>query len=54
VNSCCAQAGHRLCAWAIVQLAPSIRGAALLNDGAIVHFVADLEFVLIPGRLTEQ
>lgn len=40
--------------WAVVQLEPSIRGAALLNDGAIVLFVADLAFVLMPWRLTEQ
>jgi hypothetical protein len=39
--------------WAVVQLAPSFRGAALLNDGAIVLFVADLAFVLMPWRLTE-
>ena len=40
--------------WAVVQLAPSIRGAALLNDGAIVLFVADLAFVLMPWRLADQ
>jgi hypothetical protein len=40
--------------WAVVQLAPSFRAAALLNDGAIVLFVADLAFVLMPWRLTEQ
>jgi hypothetical protein len=40
--------------WGVVQLAPSFRGAALLNDGAIVLFVADLAFVLMPWRLTEQ
>jgi hypothetical protein len=40
--------------WGVVQLAPNIRGAALLNDGAIVLFVADLAFVLMPWRLTEQ
>jgi hypothetical protein len=40
--------------WAVVQLAPSFRGAALLNDGAIVLFIADLAFVLMPWRLTEQ
>jgi hypothetical protein len=40
--------------WAAVQLAPSFRGAALLNDGAIVLFIADLAFVLMPWRLTEQ
>jgi hypothetical protein len=40
--------------WAVVQLGPSLRAAALLNDGAIVLFVADLAFVLMPWRLTEQ
>jgi hypothetical protein len=40
--------------WAIVQIAPSFRGAALLNDGAIVLFIADLAFVLMPWRLAEQ
>jgi hypothetical protein len=40
--------------WAMVQLAPSFRGAALLNDGAIVLFIADLAFVLAPWRLSEQ
>jgi hypothetical protein len=40
--------------WAVVQLAPSFRGAALLNDGAIVLFVADLAFVLMPWRPNEQ
>jgi hypothetical protein len=38
--------------WAAVQLAPNFRGAALLNNGAIVLFVADLAFVLMPRRLT--
>jgi hypothetical protein len=38
--------------WAVVQLAPNFRGAALLNNGAIVLFVADLAFVLMPRRLT--
>lgn len=39
--------------WAVVQLAPSFRAAALLNDGAIVLFVADSAFVLMPWRLSE-
>jgi hypothetical protein len=38
--------------WAVVQLAPNFRGAALLNNGAIVLFVADLAFVLMLRRLT--
>jgi hypothetical protein len=38
--------------WAVVQLAPSLRGAARLNDGPMVLFVADLAFVLMPWRLT--
>lgn len=33
--------------WAVVQLAPSFRGAALLNGGAIVLFIGDLAFVLM-------
>jgi hypothetical protein len=40
--------------WAIVQVAPSFHGAALLNDGAIVLFIADLAFVLMPWRLAEH
>ncbi len=39
--------------WAIVQLAPAFHDAALLNDGAIILFIADLAFVLVPWRLTE-
>ena len=38
--------------WAAVQLAPGFRGAALLNDAAIVLFVADLALVLMPWRLS--
>jgi hypothetical protein len=38
--------------WAVVQLAPSFRGAALLNDGAIALFIANLAFVLMPWRLS--
>jgi hypothetical protein len=40
--------------WALVQLAPNFRGAALPNDGAVVLFVADLAFVLMPWRLSAQ
>jgi hypothetical protein len=39
--------------WALVQLAPTFRGAALLNDAAIVLLIADLAFVLMPWRLTD-
>lgn len=39
--------------WATVQIAPNFRGAALLNDAAIVLFIADLAFVLMPWRLVE-
>jgi hypothetical protein len=40
--------------WALVQLAPGFRGAALLNDAAIVLLIADLAFVLMPWRLVES
>jgi hypothetical protein len=40
--------------WATVQIAPYFRGAALLNDAAIVLFIADLAFVLMPWRLVES
>jgi hypothetical protein len=36
-----------------VQLAPDFRAAPLLNDGAIVLFIAELAFVLKPWRLAE-
>jgi hypothetical protein len=36
--------------WAIVQLAPSFSGAALLNDLTILLFVADLAILLSPAR----
>ena len=37
--------------WAIVQLAPSFSGTALLNDIVILLFVADLAILLSPARL---
>ncbi len=37
--------------WAIVQLFPSARAAAALNDGAIILFIGDLALVLSPWRL---
>jgi hypothetical protein len=40
--------------WAIVQLFPTSPAAALLNDAAIVLFIADLALVLAPWRLDEQ
>jgi hypothetical protein len=40
VGSCAARAEHS--------------GCRTLNDGAIVLFVADLAFVLMPWRLSEQ
>ena len=36
--------------WAVVQLAPGISGAALLNDLTILLFVADLAILLSPAR----
>ena len=36
--------------WAVVQLAPSFSGAALLNDVTILLFVADLAVLLSPAR----
>jgi hypothetical protein len=36
--------------WAIVQLAPTFSGAALLNDLTILLFVADLAILLSPAR----
>lgn len=36
--------------WAIVQLAPSFTGAALLNDLTILLFVVDLAILLSPAR----
>lgn len=36
--------------WAVVQLAPSFSGAAMLNDITILLFVADLAIVLSPAR----
>ena len=36
--------------WAVVQLAPSFSGAALLNDLTILLFVADLAILLSPAR----
>ena len=36
--------------WAVVQLASSFSGAALLNDLTILLFVVDLAIVLSPAR----
>jgi hypothetical protein len=36
--------------WAVVQLAPTFSGAALLNDLTILLFVADLAILLSPAR----
>ena len=36
--------------WAVVQIAPSFSGAALLNDMTILLFVADLAILLSPAR----
>jgi len=36
--------------WAVVQLAPTFSGAALLNDMTILLFVADLAVLLSPAR----
>ena len=36
--------------WAVVKLAPTFSGAALLNDLTILLFVADLAILLSPAR----
>ena len=36
--------------WAVVQLAPTFSGAALLNDVTILLFVSDLAILLSPTR----